>query len=633
MLAYFLELYSSRTRVAMVACLLVAPVPLSVAASPQERDLREASEPGAEAVDASRRDGLEASVRLYGGWRQLWGGDVNEAVANFTQSVISGRELVPLRDGDAPATRRGVEYGATLTVPLTSSFGLVGGVGWIESDSAGRVIEVPASTVGYPFRYSSSLELRSVPVWAGVQYTHPLSRRLRLLVDGGAGLYFTRLRSLQRLETGITEPTSTTFESLWDVRGYDLGFRGGVSVEVGLSNRMGVIVGVQGVHANIGGLEGSRERTLSGGFDAPPMVREGTLSVFRFDDNPIFLGFIEEFLEQEELWVGAYGPLRDSREARAGLGGLRYAGGLRVALGGSADPARRAGSSVDARTSRLDARVYGGWRQLWGGDVNEAVGNTSRFTVSSLYEFEEFVALEDVDAPAVRSGGEYGADVVLRLTPRLGIVSGLGWIASSSAGRMIETPRSTALYPSRSSAGLELRSVAVRVGAQYAHPLGRRLQLLVDGGAGLYFTRLQWSQWVRVDFLGGTTSDLLTDVRGYDLGFHGGVSLDVSLSDRMGLVVGVQGVRADVAGLEGFREATYTGFSFREGRVVTRSEREDVTLGILEFNDVPEFSPLLGLVEDEALWVERYGPVIRSVEEARAGLGGLRYTGGLRVSF
>ena len=42
---------------------------------------------------------------------------------------------------------------------------------------------------------------------------------------------------------------------------------------------------------------------------------------------------------------------------------------------------------------------------------------------------------------------------------------------------------------------------------------------------------------------------------------------------------------------------------------------------------------LLGLVEDEALWVERYGPIIRSVEEARAGLGGLRYTGGLRVSF
>ena len=282
---------------------------------------------------------------------------------------------------------------------------------------------------------------------------------------------------------------------------------------------------------------------------------------------------------------------------------------------------------------RVDVRVHGGGRHLWGGNVNEAVAATTLFTVSRLYEFDEPVSLADGDAPATRRSHEYGADVAVRVTPRFGLVVGVSRIESSGEGRLIETPRSTALYPSRSSASLALSAVPVRFGAEYARSLGRRLRLLVEGGAGLYFTRLQWSQRIEVDFFGGTTSELLTDVHGIGLGFHGGVSLDVGLSDRMGLVVGVQGVRADVDDLAGAREATYTGFSFREGRVVTRSEKEDGTLGTLELEGLPEFSPLLGLVEDEARWVERYGPIVRGVEEARAGLGGLRYIAGFRVSF
>ena len=99
------------------------------------------------ADDAPRTDGPNVSVHVYGGWRQLWGGDVNEAAANTSQAQVSRlwEGIVPLQDGDAPAIRRGPQYGADVTVHLTPRFGLVGGVGWIESSSMGRVIETPHS--------------------------------------------------------------------------------------------------------------------------------------------------------------------------------------------------------------------------------------------------------------------------------------------------------------------------------------------------------------------------------------------------------------------------------------------------------------------------------------------------------
>ena len=147
----------------------------------------------------------------------------------------------------------------------------------------------------------------------------------------------------------------------------------------------------------------------------------------------------------------------------------------------------------------VSVHVYGGWRQLWGGDVNEAAANTSQATVSRRYE--GLVPLQDGDAPAIRRGPEYGADVTVHLTPRFGLVGGVGWIESSSTGRLIETPHSRALSPSRSSADLTMRSVPVRFGAQYTHPIGRRLSLVVDGGAGLYFTNLQWSRRAEIDFI------------------------------------------------------------------------------------------------------------------------------------
>ena len=100
----------------------------------------------------------------------------------------------------------------------------------------------------------------------------------------------------------------------------------------------------------------------------------------------------------------------------------------------------------------------------------------------------------------------------------------------------------------------------------------------------------------------------------------------------MGFVLGVQGVHATVGGLHGHRDETSIGYDVFEGREVQRTAMQDGTLAVFELDDFP-ITPILGLVEDEPFLVDRFGPIIRSVKEASVGLGGLRYTVGLRVSF
>ena len=283
----------------------------------------------------------------------------------------------------------------------------------------------------------------------------------------------------------------------------------------------------------------------------------------------------------------------------------------------SANTRLGAGSATQPSRSddpRVSVRVYGGWRQLWGGDINEAVENATRATLANFYFHPN-----EVDLAANDRGVEYGADLVFHLTPRFGFVAGIGLIESNSES-LIEIPPTSATYPSGTNTALQLRAVPVRFGAQYAYPLGRRLSLLMEGGGGLYFTRLQWSDRTEV-YETARITDLRSETSGFDFGLHGGISLDISVSERIGLIVGVQGVYANIGGLEGYREGSYTYQS---------PTRDDGSLKIVELKYSPDF-PLL-VVGEGTRTMDRYGP-FSNEQEASVGLGGLRYTGGLRFSF
>ena len=144
--------------------------------------------------------------------------------------------------------------------------------------------------------------------------------------------------------------------------------------------------------------------------------------------------------------------------------------------------------------------------------------------------------------------------------------------------------------------------------------VGPRVTLAVEGGAGLYFTHLSWLHELDIN---GRSSSWVSETRGHGFGLHGGVWIDVGLSDRFGLVFGVEAVRAEVGGLHGFRQGT---FSYRS------PTRDDGALAITG-PEPPQF-----LVVGQGSWLnEFWGGPITPVREATVGLSGLRFRGGLRI--
>ena len=138
-----------RTRQLMALLLSVLLLPVAGAAQRSETADPDGSVehvcqdlPGA--ASSSPRDWRRVNIRLSGGLRQLRGGDVDDGVANWSQAFESGlrNEVVGLQPGvggDAAATRRGAEFGADVIVRLNPAIAIVGGVGLIESSSAGLI--------------------------------------------------------------------------------------------------------------------------------------------------------------------------------------------------------------------------------------------------------------------------------------------------------------------------------------------------------------------------------------------------------------------------------------------------------------------------------------------------------------
>lgn len=277
------------------------------------------------------------------------------------------------------------------------------------------------------------------------------------------------------------------------------------------------------------------------------------------------------------------------------------------------------GASDDARPG-ISVRLSGGAHWLGGGDVNEGVATWTQVFESHLRN--EVVGLQPGDGgqtAALRRSAGFDADVIVHLTPRVAIVGGVGLIDSASDDAI----ENAVVYgelrsATRNSTSLRARAIPVRVGARYSFPLGDRASLAVEGGAGIYFTDLSWSHHLDVS---GWTSNWVSETRGQGLGLHGGVWVDVGLSDRLGLVVGVEGRRANIAGLDGFREGT---FSYRA------AVRDDGTLRLADLADMTPVSPSFLVVGDGSWLDERYGP-ITATRDASLGIGGLRISAGFRI--
>lgn len=197
-----------------------------------------------------------------------------------------------------------------------------------------------------------------------------------------------------------------------------------------------------------------------------------------------------------------------------------------------------------------------------------AIGDIDRH----IKAFDEYMAesLAFYDGGRMRGIGhivpDFEAELRIRIKSHFAFALGTGYFSGSrkddfqTAGRfpLFMFDASDALYEFVLEP--QIRAFPLELGLYYSRSLAPRIDLVVSGGPGLYFSRISLIKRNDIQYLNENTIPEMPyvisqyDVRGTSLGFHGGAGLEYRLTRAVFLVVGVQGRYASVRKLSGTRE-------------------------------------------------------------------------------
>jgi hypothetical protein len=220
---------------------------------------------------------------------------------------------------------------------------------------------------------------------------------------------------------------------------------------------------------------------------------------------------------------------------------------------------------------KFDLRIHGGYSHLAAADVNKGSGGYYEF-YNLLAEYGGY-GLEG-GTKALHGGYDFGADVVLPLSPRLGVGIGLGYMRSAGRTDMTLTIDTQDLVV---SVGSSLSAIPLRLGVFYTLPLAGRLSLTANAGAAVYlglrfhdsYRYEQGSVWGEQMISANRTSFSA------NLGGQGGLGFDYRVTSKWGFFVEAQG---RYARFKNFGQATIEvasaegGSQTREGKIYLRSE-------------------------------------------------------------
>ncbi len=161
---------------------------------------------------------------------------------------------------------------------------------------------------------------------------------------------------------------------------------------------------------------------------------------------------------------------------------------------------------------------------------------------------------------------DFEAELSIRISPRLDLALGTGYISGSRKDDFQTVGRFPIFFQFDADDVLyefdiepKVRAIPLKLGLYYSWALTPRIDLLLNAGSGLYFSKAALIKSNDIHYLNANTIPEMPyvisqdDVSGTGLGFHGGIGLEYRLTRGIFLVLDVQGRYARVGKLSGIR--------------------------------------------------------------------------------
>lgn len=232
----------------------------------------------------------------------------------------------------------------------------------------------------------------------------------------------------------------------------------------------------------------------------------------------------------------------------------------------------------------LTVKISGGMSTVARGDIDRGALGIFDSGVASLTA-QGFTMLSKT-THQFRSRYTLGADIILRLSSRLGIGVGAEHMRTSS--EYYQQYGRNSIQTNTMGSNPNIDSIAIRLVLQYEFPFSKLLKAYVDGGPSLNLAdyALGFSSPAGGEF----EETMVQDAKGRALGVWGGAGLEITLNNRVGFFLEAQGRYAKIENFKG------SEFSEKWVNYQSTSSRTEGSLYLLE----GEAFPRLAILSDPA---------------------------------
>lgn len=257
---------------------------------------------------------IRVSLKLYGGYSYLQGGEGNEGSKGFTDywktqvHVYGGYDYT----AEYQPFHYGLDAGGELIIYFSPVVGIGFGSGYIE---AKRTTTIDLTKPGESALISMKPKAQAIPIRASLYLSVPLGGYANLTFHGGAGYYLAKFTSVLRIEEG-----SDWLQYEQEAKGKDIGFHGGLGLEINLTPHFGLFVEGLARYAKIGKFEGTFTSSMTGHSES----ESGKL--YYFKETASGLGTFPIVLVLEEAPEGV--DISDVREAKIDFSGFTARAGI-----------------------------------------------------------------------------------------------------------------------------------------------------------------------------------------------------------------------------------------------------------------------------------------------------------------